>query len=209
MKKNLTDLVFIIDRSGSMCGLEDDTIGSFNAMLKEQQSIEGDAAVTTVLFDDQYELLHDRVDIHKVKPMTKDDYTTRGSTALLDAIGKTIHNLRKAKAEKVMFFIITDGCENSSRHYTFSMIQERIQHQKQKHGWEFMFFGANMDTIAEAAKLGIDADHSKQYSADSYGTALSYSLMSAKSTAFRTDDSLHLDIWVKNLKSRINRKTVQ
>ena len=190
MKNNLTELVFIIDRSGSMSGLEDDTIGGFNAMLKQQQSVEGEAVVTTVLFDDQYELLHDRVDIRKVKPLTREDYTARGSTALLDAIGKTIHNIRKVQAEKVMFFILTDGQENASHRYTFPMIQERIQHQKRKYGWEFIFFGANMDAIAEAAKLGIAADHAQKYCADSVGTASVYASMSDLSTAFRTGTSI-------------------
>jgi len=193
MKNNLTELVFIIDRSGSMSGLEDDTIGGFNAMLKQQQSVEGEAVVTTVLFDDQYELLHDRVDIRKVKPLTREDYTARGSTALLDAIGKTIHNIRKVQAEKVMFFILTDGQENASRRYTFPMIQERIQHQKRKYGWEFIFFGANMDAIAEAAKLGIAADHAQKYCADSVGTASVYASMSDLSTAFRTGASIGVD----------------
>lgn len=194
MKKGLTELVFIIDRSGSMSGLEGDTIGGFNSMLKQQQAVDGKAVITTVLFDDQYELIHDRVDIQKVEPMTQETYTPRGSTALLDAIGKTIHNIRKAqkeakeedRAEKVIFFIITDGQENASRHYTASMIQERIRHQKQKHGWEFLFFGANMDAIAEAAKIGIADDRAQSYCADSAGTASVYTSMSTVSTAFRT-----------------------
>lgn len=194
MKKGLTELVFIIDRSGSMNGLEDDTIGGFNSMLRQQQAVDGSATVTTVLFDDQYELLHDRVDIQKVEPMTRKTYIPRGSTALLDAIGKTIHNIRKAqkeakeedRAEKVIFFIITDGQENASKHYTASMIQERIRHQEKKHGWEFIFFGANMDAIAEAAKIGIAADRAKNYCANSAGTALVYGSMSAISTVFRT-----------------------
>lgn len=199
MENKTTELVFIIDRSGSMNGLESDTIGGFNSLLKQQQSVDGKALVTTVLFDDEYELLHDRVDIQKVNSLTEKDYTTRGSTALLDAIGRTIHNIRKAqkeaseegRSEKVMFFIITDGYENASRHYTASMIQDRIKHYKKKHGWEFLFFGANMDAIAEAAKIGIDANRAQNYRSDSVGTASVYTSMSAMSTAFRTGRKIH------------------
>lgn len=198
MKKGLAELVFIIDRSGSMSGLEEDTIGGFNAMLREQQEVDDEAVVTTVLFDDQYELLHDRMDIHAIKPLTREDYTVRGSTALLDAIGRTIHNIRKAqhntkdefRAEKVMFMIITDGQENASRHYTADMIKERIERQRKKYGWEFIFFGANMDAIAEAGKIGIAADRAQNYSADAHGTRSSFAAMSATSSAFRTDGTL-------------------
>ena len=198
MEKDLTELVFLLDRSGSMNGLEDDTIDGFNAMLKEQQAVEGEAAVTTVLFDDRYELLHDRINIQAVKPLTRDDYSVRGSTALLDAIGITIHNIRKVqrntseefRATKVLFVIITDGQENASRHYTADMIKERIEHQKQKYGWEFIFFGANMDAIAEAGKIGISSDRAQNYSADSWGTQSVYSSMSAMSSAFRTGGSI-------------------
>lgn len=199
MENKTTELVFIIDRSGSMSGLESDTIGGFNSMLKEQKSVDGRALVTTVLFDDEYKLLHDRVDIRNVQPLTEKDYTTRGSTALLDAIGKTIHNIRKSqkesseedRPEKVIFFIITDGQENASRRYTFSMIQERISHYRKKHGWEFLFYGANMDAIAEAAKIGIDANRAHSYRSDHAGTALVYTSMSAMSTAFRTGGRIH------------------
>lgn len=198
MKKGLTELVFIIDRSGSMSGLEEDTIGGFNAMLQEQQDVDGEAFVTTVLFDDQYELLHDHVNIQAIAPLTRKNYTVRGSTALLDAIGMTIHKIKKiqrnvsegSRAEKVLFIIITDGQENASRHYTADMIKERIEHQKQKYGWEFIFFGANMDAIAEAAKIGIHADRARNYSADAYGTQFAYSAMSAISSAFRNGVSL-------------------
>lgn len=197
MKKGLTELAFIIDRSGSMSGLEDDTIGGFNSMLKEQQAVEGEAYITTVLFDNRYELLHDRIDIQAVAPLTREDYTVRGSTALLDAIGKTIHKIREAqrntkeeyRAEKVMFIIITDGQENASHRYTADMIRQRIEHQK-KYGWEFIFFGANMDVIAEAGKIGIKADRAQNYCADFSGTQATYTAMSAMSTAFRTGKPL-------------------
>ena len=193
MKKNLTELVFIIDRSGSMGGLESDTIGGFNAMLKEQQAVEGDAVVTTILFDDQYELLHDRIDIRAVAPLTAKDYTVRGTTALLDAVGRTIHKIRAAqqhtaenyRAEKVLFVIITDGQENASHEYSAERIKTRIERQKQKYGWEFVFFGANMDAVMEAGKLGIAANRAQNYCADAIGTSTAYTAMSASSTAYR------------------------
>lgn len=199
MKKGLAELVFIIDRSGSMSGLEDDTIGGFNSMLKEQQAVEGEARITTVLFDNRYELLHDRIDIQAVAPLTREDYTVGGGTALLDAVGKTIHKIREAqrntkeeyRAEKVMFIIITDGQENASHRYTVDMIQQRIAHQQKEHGWEFLFFGANMDAIAEAGKIGIRADRAQNYFADSSGTQGVYTAMSAVSTAFRTGNPLN------------------
>ena len=198
MKKGLTELVFIIDRSGSMSGLEDDTIGGFNAMLQEQKAVEGEAVVTTVLFSDGHELLHDRINIQAVAPLTRADYTVGGSTALLDAIGIAIHKTRKVqrrtsedfRAEKVLFVIITDGQENASRHYTADMIKERIEHQKRKYGWEFIFFGANMDAITEAARIGIGADRAQNFCADSAGTSSVYTSMSAMSTAFRTGGSI-------------------
>lgn len=193
MKKGLTELVFIIDRSGSMGGLEGDTIGGFNAMLKEQQTIEGEAFVTTVLFDDQYELLHDRIDIKAISPLNEHDYTVRGSTALLDAVGKTIHKIRRVqkstaedyRAEKVLFVIITDGAENASRKYTAEQVKALIQHQREKHGWEFIFIGANMDAVVEADRIGIAADRVRNYIADSIGTSTVYSDISKMSTAFR------------------------
>ena len=151
-----------------------------------------------MLFRDRYKPLHDRIDIQAVAPLTREDYTVRGSTALLDAIGKTIHKIREAqrntkeeyRAEKVMFIIITDGQENASHRYTAEMIRQRIEHQKQKYGWEFIFFGANMDAIAEAGKIGIRADRAQNYCADSFGTQATYMAMSAVSTAFRTGKPL-------------------
>lgn len=193
MKKGLTELVFIIDRSGSMGGLESDTIGGFNAMLKEQQAVAGEAVVTTILFDDKYELLHDRLDIRAVAPLTDKDYTVRGSTALLDALGRTINKIRAAqkhtadnyRADKVLFVIITDGLENASREYSAEHIKTRIERQKQKYGWEFVFFGANMDVVIEAGKLGIAADRAQNYCADAIGTSAAYTAMSAFSAAYR------------------------
>lgn len=176
-----------------MGGLESDTIGGFNAILKEQQAVEGEAVVTTVLFDDKYELLHDRIDIRAVVPLTDKDYTVRGSTALFDAVGRTIHKIRVAqkhtaenyRAEKVLFVIITDGQENASREYSSERIKTRIERQKQKYGWKFVFFGANMDAVMEAGKLGIAADRAQNYRADAIGISVAYTAMSAFSTAYR------------------------
>ena len=193
MKKGLTEMVFIIDRSGSMGGLEKDTIGGFNSMLKEQQGVEGEAVVTTVLFDNRYELLHDRIDIRAVSPLTEKNYTVGGNTALLDALGRTIHKIRAVqkhtaenyRAEKVLFVIITDGQENASREYSAERIKRRIERQKERYGWEFVFFGANMDAVMEAGKLGISADRAQNYCADAVGTSVAYTAMSAFSTAYR------------------------
>ena len=187
MQKGLTELVFIVDRSGSMAGLEKDTIGGFNAMLKEQAELEGEARVTTVLFDNQYRLLHDRIDIRAVAPLTEKDYRVGDGTALLDAIGRTIKKIRAVqkqtaedyRAEKVLFVIITDGEENSSRKYSAEQIKECIEHQKEKYGWEFVFFGANMDAVLEASKLGIAAEFARGWLANAAGTAMAYNDMSA------------------------------
>jgi uncharacterized protein YegL len=194
MKKGLTELVFIIDRSGSMEGLESDTIGGFNAMLKVQKALEGEAVVTTVLFDDKYELLHDRIDIKAIKPLTDKDYSVRGSTALLDALGKTVNKIRAVqkataeeyRAEKVLFVIITDGMENASREYTAEKIKARVERQREKYGWEFIFLGANMDAIAEAGKIGIAADRAQNYSADSIGTSTAWESVTKTSTSYRS-----------------------
>lgn len=196
MKKNLTELVFIIDRSGSMDGLESDTIGGFNSMLKEQQALEGEAFVTTVLFDNEYKLLHDRIDIRAVAPLTEKDYTVRGTTALLDAVGKTINKIRAVqkhmiedyRAEKVLFVIITDGHENASREYSAKRIKEKIEHQKKKYGWEFIFFGANMDAVAEAEKIGISAARAQNYCANETGTRTAYTAMSGLAAAYRNEN---------------------
>ena len=196
MRKNLTELVFIIDRSGSMGGLEGDTIGGFNSMLRQQQDEEGEAIVTTVLFDNEYELLHDRIDVRAVAPLTEKDYTVRGSTALYDAVGKMIKKIRNVqkrtakeyRAEKVMFVIITDGHENSSMLYTSKRLKKRIERQKDKYGWEFVFFGANMDAVLEAGKLGIAADRALNWDASPQGVSTAYSAMSALTSGYRSNN---------------------
>ena len=193
MKKNLTELVFILDKSGSMSGLEGDTIGGYNSMLERQRKVDGECVITTVLFDNRYELLHDRIDIRAVAPITKKEYSVGGSTALLDAIGKTIHKIRTAQkntakdyqAEKVMFVIITDGEENSSRHYSSTQVKEMIQRQKELYDWEFNFLGANIDAVETAGQFGIDADRAVDYVPDGEGTKLNFCMMSETVATFR------------------------
>lgn len=193
MKKNLTELVFILDKSGSMSGLEGDTIGGYNSMLERQRKVDGECVITTVLFDNRYELLHDRIDIRAVAPITKKEYSVGGSTALLDAIGKTIHKIRTAQkntakdyqAEKVMFVIITDGEENSSRHYSSTQVKEMIQRQKELYDWEFIFLGANIDAVETAGQFGIDADRAVDYVPDGEGTKLNFCMMSETVATFR------------------------
>ncbi|MHB1154344.1 MAG: vWA domain-containing protein [Eubacteriales bacterium] len=181
MKKDLTELVFILDRSGSMSGLESDTIGGYNAMLDKQKKQDGEAVVTTVLFDDEYELLHDRIMLKGIRPITEKEYFVRGSTALLDAVGKTIKKIDSAqnntadeeKAEKVIFVITTDGMENSSKEYTHVLIKRMIERQKSM-GWEFIFLGANIDAEKTAADLGINADRAANFHADKKGVSANY-----------------------------------
>ena len=193
MKKNLTELVFILDKSGSMSGLEKDTIGGFNSMLDQQRKVDGECVITTILFDNRYELLHDRIDIRAVQPITGKEYFVGGSTALLDAIGKTIHKIgsvqknttEEYRAEKVMFVIITDGEENASRHYSSAQIRQMIQHQKERYGWEFIFLGANIDAVETAGRFGIDADRAVDYVPDGEGTELNFRIMSETVATFR------------------------
>lgn len=194
MKANRTELVFILDRSGSMSGLEADTIGGYNAMLEKQKKEAGEAAVTTVLFDDQYELLHDRIDLRGIRPITEQDYYVRGCTALLDAIGKTIqkisnvqrHTAPEQRASKVLFVITTDGMENASREYTYDKIRALVERQKQEYGWEFLFLGANIDAIRTARRFGIASDRAVNYHADRAGTRLNYQVLSETVSYVRT-----------------------
>ena len=206
MKNNLTELVFILDRSGSMSGLESDTIGGFNAMLDKQRKEAGDALITTVLFDNRIELLHDRLPLSVVANITNQDYFVRGSTALLDAIGMAIqktvqahiHTAEAHRPTKTMFVIITDGMENASREYRYEQIQRLIEKEK-AYGWEFLFLGANIDAIGAASRIGIRADRAVNYHADSEGTQLNYDVVSETVSSFRACQPI-ADDW----KSRID-----
>ena len=198
MRTNLTELVFILDRSGSMAGLESDTIGGFNSMLEKQRREPGEALVSTVLFDNESQVLHDRVPLDKVAPLTDRDYTVRGCTALLDAIGGAIHHIgnihKYARPEDVpehtLFIITTDGMENASRQYTGDRVRAMIQRQKEKYGWEFLFLGANIDAVQTAGRFGIGADRAVNYHADSQGTQLNYQVLSAAIGAVRASQPL-------------------
>ncbi len=186
MKKGLTELVLILDRSGSMTGLESDTIGGYNAMLKKQQAVDGECRITTLLFDNTFELLHDRTDIQAVSEMTDKEYQVGGTTALIDAIGMSLHKIDNAekhtaeeyRAEKVIFVIITDGEENSSREYSTAQVKDMINKRKKDNGWEFIFLGANIDAVGTAGTFGIGADRAVDYIADSEGTSLNFAIMS-------------------------------
>lgn len=217
MKANLTELVFILDRSGSMGGLESDTIGGYNAMLQKQQMVDGECHITTVLFDNDYELLHDRIDIKAVCPITDKEYFVGGSTALLDAIGRTIHKIGSAqkhtaddyRAERVILVIITDGEENASREYSAEKVKTQIKWQKKKYGWEFIFLGANIDAVKTAGRFGIDADRAVDYLADSEGTELNFKVMSAAVASFRevgTVDETCFEEIRKDVRRRGGRK---
>ena len=213
MKKNLTELVFILDRSGSMQGLEGDTIGGFNAMIAKQKKEPGKAFVSTVLFDDQLEVLHDRVRLDRVRPITAKQYYVRGCTALLDAIGGAIHHIgnihKYARPEDVpehtLFIITTDGMENASRRYSAQQVKEMIQRQKEKYGWEFLFLGANIDAAKEAARFGIGADRAVNYKCDEAGTALNYEVISEAVCSVRAARPLGAD-WKRRIDEDVQKR---
>jgi len=193
MKTNTTELVFILDRSGSMGGLESDTIGGFNSMLEKQQAEPGLCRITTVLFDNEYEILHDRIDIKAVSPITPREYFVRGQTALLDAVGKTIQKIggvqkstsEEFRAEKVLFVITTDGMENASREFSYSKIKSMIEKKKAKHNWEFLFLGANIDAVSVADRFGITRNRAQRFHNDSKGIQLNYASLSETVSMYR------------------------
>lgn len=208
MNKNLTELVFILDKSGSMGGLETDTIGGFNAMLKKQQELEGAARITTALFDNHYELLHDRLDLNAVSPITQKEYQVGGSTALLDAIGNTIRKLdavqaqssEEYRADKVIFVIITDGMENASREYSQLEIANLVSTRRSQ-GWEFIFLGANMDAIKAAEGYGIAPERAATFQADSIGVNMNYQSLGDAVLDFRANRPISAD-WSKKIRER-------
>lgn len=207
MKKDLTELVFILDRSGSMSGLESDTIGGFNSMLGKQKAIPGDALVSTVIFDDVSEVVHDRRNIKTMEPLTANEYYVRGMTALLDAVGFAIHHIGNVhkycrdedRPENTLFVITTDGMENASRHFRYEEINRMIEKQKKKYGWEFIFLGANIDAAAEAKRFGIDQDHVSNFHADAKGVAMNFEVMCENISDLRVAKKLR-----GNCCSRIN-----
>ena len=186
MKKNLTELVMILDRSGSMAGLEADTIGGYNGMIRKQRETEGEVLVSAVLFDNRIEVLHDRIPLDQVPEITEKEYFVRGCTALLDAVGGAIHHIgnihkyarEEDRPEKTIFVITTDGMENASRMYTYDRVKQMVERQKEKYGWEFLFLGANIDAIETAGRFGISADRAANYHSDHAGTALNYDVLS-------------------------------
>ena len=202
MKKGLTEIVFILDRSGSMSGLEKDTIGGYNSLIQKQKREEGEALISTVLFDDKQEVLHDRRNLQDIRPLTDDDYYVRGCTALLDAVGGAIHHIgnvhkyarEEDRPEKTLFIITTDGMENSSHRYTYEKVKSMIKRPKEKYGWDFLFLGANIDAAAEAQRFGIEKERAVDYHADKAGTAVNYKALSkAVSNVRRCESADEMD----------------
>ena len=197
MRKGLTEVVFILDRSGSMSGLEADTIGGFNSMIEKQKKEDGEAYISTILFDDRSEVLYDRVPVNKVEPMNDKQYFVRGCTALLDALGGAIHHIANVhkyareedRPEKTLFIITTDGMENSSHVYSYDKVKKMVEKEKSKYDWEFLFLGANIDAIEVAGRFGIDADRAINYECDSEGTQLNYEVLSKTVSAVRKSKS--------------------
>lgn len=221
MKKGLTELVFILDRSGSMSGLEADTIGGFNSLINKQKMEEGEALISTVLFDDRAEVLYDRVPLNRIEPMNDKQYYVRGCTALLDALGGAIHHIgnvhkyarEEDRPEKTIFIITTDGMENASRRYTYKKVKAMVEHQRNKYGWEFLFLGANMDAIEVAGRFGVQANRAVNYECDSEGTQLNYDVLSkavsrvrvcAAPTAAEAFDEC--EDWAEEIREDYNRR---
>ena len=203
MKKGLTEMLFILDRSGSMCGLETETIGGYNGLIEKQRHVEGSAIVNTVLFDGEMNVIHNRVPLEKVKPLTEKEYYARGCTALLDAVGRSVKHIRKVqknlpeeeKPEHTIVVITTDGYENASREYDLEKVKRLIQKQQKKHNWEFMFLGANIDAVAAAGRIGISASRAVRYKSDKRGTALNYKVVGEAMACMRSYCEPIADDW--------------
>lgn len=213
MRNDLTELVFILDKSGSMHGLEADTIGGFNSLIEKQKKEDGKALVTTVLFDDKTEVIHDRVDPEYIHDMSSEQYVTGGTTALLDAVGGAVSHIRKIHKyirpedvpAKTLFIITTDGMENASRRFTYDKVKKLIKHQNEKYGWEFIFLGANIDAAETAVNMGISKDRAADYISDHEGTALNYSVLSEVTSAIRSGIGVAPG-WSKSITDDINRR---
>lgn len=214
VKNNITELVFIIDRSGSMAGLETDTIGGFNSMIKKQKSEEGKCYVSTVLFDDRSEVIHDRVDVNDVEPITEKEYYVRGCTALIDAMGDAIHHIanihKYARKEDVpehtMFVITTDGAENASHKYSSDDVKKMVEKEKEEYGWEFIFIGANIDSVETAKHYGIDRNHAVDYVHDKMGTQVMYDNISYAVSSKRCCASPSLE-WRENIEADYKKRS--
>ncbi len=203
MKKGLTEIVFILDRSGSMSGLEKDTIGGYNSMLERQKKESGEAVFSTVLFDDKTEVLHDRTPLNHVQPITDREYYVRGCTALLDAVGGAIHHIGRVhkelpeyeRPEKTLFIITTDGMENASRDYTYDKVRKMVEKKKRKNHWEFVFLGANIDAVQVAGRFGVAPQRAVRYECDSAGTQLNFDVMSRMVSCARASrDAEEMDL---------------
>ena len=213
MKKNLTEMVFILDRSGSMAGLEADTIGGFNGMIERQKQESGEALVSTVLFSSESAVIHDRVDLRKIEPMTHQQYFVGGCTALIDAIGGAIHHIANVhkyareedRPEHTIFVITTDGMENASHRYTSNEVKAMIQKEKEKYGWEFLFLGANIDAVETAAHFGIARDRAVTYRNDPRGQALNYAGISEAVRRVRCCEPL-ADEWKTDIEADFNTR---
>ncbi len=213
MKNNITELVFILDRSGSMSGLEADTIGGFNSMIAKQKEIDGKCYVSTVLFDSEQKVVHDRVDLQQVRPMTREDYCVGGCTALLDAVGGAIHHIgnvhKYARPEdvpgKTLFVITTDGMENASRRYSISKVRDMILRQRERYGWEFLFLGANIDAEGTAADFGIARNRAVTYRSDKQGTGLNYAVMDMVIESYRRNSQID-DSWKEQIERDVKTR---
>lgn len=209
----MTEIIFILDRSGSMAGLEADTIGGFNSMMKKQANEPGDALVSTLLFNNELEVIHNRVNIKDVPKLTSKEYYVGGSTALLDAVGSAIKHIAKihkyARKEdvpkKTLFIITTDGMENASRLYSYEDVRSMVEHQKSKHGWEFIFLGANIDAAAEASRYGIDSSMAVNYNCDSKGMKISFKVMEDVVSSYRSTCEVPKE-WRKRIDDDFNSR---
>ena len=214
MKKGLTEMVFILDRSGSMAGLEADTIGGYNSMLEKQKALEGEALVSTVLFDHENVVICDRKPIAEVPEMTEEEYFVRGCTALLDAVGGAIHHIGNVhkyargedRPDKTVFVITTDGMENASKTYTYSKVKSMIKRQTEKYGWEFLFLGANIDAKAEAGRFGIDEKRAVKYHSDKKGTALNYKVVGQALSELRCCSAIS-DDWAEEIEEDFEERS--
>ena len=213
---NITELVFILDRSGSMAGLEADTIGGFNSMIERQKKESGRAYVTTVLFDSHWQILHDRLPLEKLRPMTERDYCVQGCTALLDAVGSTVRHIahihrysREAdRPQRTVVVITTDGMENASRQYSYDQVKQLVEKEKTKYGWEFIFLGANIDAAETAGRFGIERDHAADFISDAQGTAVNYDTLSKTISTLRSCSAPLSADWKRDIEKDVkNRKS--